>query len=296
MNIKTAQAFSFVGSLVNQMKGGLSMTSDTGAQIIDKAKEMGASMAGIASVELLKKSPSNEIIKKLGMEIDGVGTILKMTDFYEIKWPAEVKSALVIAVSHPQDKPELDWMVGYKGTLGNSMAMRINRKLSAWIEETFNIKTHKMSYHVEKGGIYLKDAAVLAGFGCIGKNNILVTPELGPRVRFRAMLLEEELSPTGPIEFDPCDGCEEFCRKPCPQKAYDKIVLSSVETGMVTLPGRDGCFSRAKCMIQMDKDDEDAGIDINETLASAIDIEDIGKTRNYIKPCRRCELACPVGS
>ena len=45
------------------------MTSDTGAQIIDKAKEMGASMAGIANVELLKKSPSHEIIKKLGMEI-----------------------------------------------------------------------------------------------------------------------------------------------------------------------------------------------------------------------------------
>jgi len=37
------------------------MTSDTGAQIIDKAKEMGASMAGIANVEVLKKSPSHEI-------------------------------------------------------------------------------------------------------------------------------------------------------------------------------------------------------------------------------------------
>jgi len=45
------------------MKGGLSMTSDTGVQIIDKAKEMGASMAGIANVELLKKSPSHEIKK-----------------------------------------------------------------------------------------------------------------------------------------------------------------------------------------------------------------------------------------
>jgi hypothetical protein len=36
------------------------MTSDTGAQIIDKAKEMGASMAGIANVGLVKKSPSKE--------------------------------------------------------------------------------------------------------------------------------------------------------------------------------------------------------------------------------------------
>jgi epoxyqueuosine reductase len=279
------------------MKGVLSMTSDTDAQIIDKAKERGASMAGIASVELLKNSPSHEIIKKLGMEIDGIHPYKEIVKGFDgVTWPANARSALVIAVSHPQDKPELDWWNGFKGTLGNSELIRINRELSAWIEETFSIKTHKLPYYIEKGGIYLKDSAVLAGLGCVGKNNILVTPELGPRVRLRTMLLEAELTPTGPIDFDPCGDCEEFCRKACPQNAYDKIVHSSVETGIVTLPGRDGCFSRAKCMIQMDKDDEDTGIDINETLESDIDIEDIGKTRNYMKSCRRCEFACPVGS
>jgi hypothetical protein len=64
------------------MKGGLSMTSDTDAQIIDKAKEMGVSMAGIANVELLKKSPSqfsqyggkistDSIVGRLSATIDG---------------------------------------------------------------------------------------------------------------------------------------------------------------------------------------------------------------------------------
>ena len=216
------------------------MTSGTGAQIIDKAKEMGASMAGIANVELLKKSPSHEIIRKLGMEIDGINPYKEICDFDEIKWPAEARSALVIAVSHPQDKPELDWWIGYKGTLGNSELIRINREMSAWIEETFNIKIHKLSYFIEQGGIYLKDTAVLAGLGCIGKNNILVTPELGPRVRLRALLLEEDLTPTGPIDFDPCDGCEEFCRKACPPNAFEKIVKSFAETGLASLPGRSG--------------------------------------------------------
>ena len=227
------------------------MTSDTGAQIIDKAKEMGASMAGIANVEVLKKSPSHEIIKKLGMEIDGVNPYREVCDFDEIKWPAEARSALVIAVSHPQDKPELDWWIGYKGTLGNSELIRINRELSAWIEETFNIKTHKLPYFIETGGIYLKDTAVLAGLGCIGKNNMLVTPELGPKIRLRALLLEEDLTPTGPIDFDPCDGCEEFCRKVCPQNAFEKIVISSDETGLAALPGRSGCFSRSACLNQV---------------------------------------------
>jgi epoxyqueuosine reductase len=272
------------------------MTSGTGAQIIDKAKEMGASMAGIANVELLKKSPSHEIIKKLGMEIDGVNPYGEVCDFDEINWPTEARSALVIAVSHPQDKPELDWWDGLTGTIGNSELIRINRELSAWIEKTYNIKTHKLSYFIEKGGIYLKDTAVLAGLGCIGKNNILVTPELGSKIRLRALLLEEDLTPTGPIDFDPCDGCEEFCRKACPQDAFEKIVISSAETGLTSLPGRSGCYSRSTCLIQSSNYDEESAIDENKMLNPAVDVEDIDKTKNYFESCRLCEFACPVGS
>ena len=271
------------------------MTSDRGAQIIEKAKETGAAMAGIASIELLKTSPSHEILKKIGTEIDGIGSGFEMGDFNGIRWLVEAKSTLVIAVSHPQDKPELDWWDA-KSSPGNRTLIRINKELSVWIEEELGIKTHKLPYFVEKGGIYLKDAAVLGGLGCIGRNNLLVTPDLGPRVRLRAMLLEDELIPTGPITFDPCSGCEEFCRTACLQNAYEKNGLSAVETGMVTLPGRDGCFSRAKCMIQIGKDVEDSGIDLKEMEPSEMDIEGMSHAKECIRYCRRCELACPVGN
>lgn len=277
------------------------MTSDRDVQIIEKATEMGASIAGIASVELLKKSPSHEILSKFGTKIDGVHSFAWIEDFNEIKWPAKAKSALVIAFSHPQDKPELDWSYASGNTPGNRLLQKINRKLSVWIEEALGIKTHKMPYWVEEGGIYLKDAAVLSGLGCIGRNNILITPELGPRVRLRAMLLEVELTPTGPITFDPCDGCEEPCRKACPQNVFDRIVLSSVETGMYALPGRDGYFSRAKCSIHLDHDVEDSGIAVDEGFLSEMDpstveTEGISQTEERIKWCRRCEMACPAGS
>ena len=271
------------------------MTSDRSAQIIEKAKEMGATMAGIASVELLRKSPSHGIFKKIGMEIVKVGSDLELADFTEIKWPPEAKSALVIAVSHPQDKPELDWWDA-KGSPGNRILIRINRELSIWIEKEFGIKTHKMPYSVKTGGIYLKDTAVLGGLGCIGRNNLLVTPELGSKVRLRAMLLEDELTPTGPIAFDPCDGCEEFCRKSCPQNAYGKTVFSSNELRMVSLPGRDGSFSRARCLIQMDKDNEDSEIDYSKMVQFAWDTEEIPQTEKHAKYCRQCELVCPIGN
>ena len=277
------------------------MTADRGTQIIEKAKQLGAGMAGIASVELLKKSPSHEMLGKFGTKIDGVQSFEGMIEgFNEIRWPAKVRSAVVIAISHPEDEPELDWTYGSGNTPGNRILQRINRDLAAWIEETLDIRTHRMPYWVEKGGIYLKDTAVLAGLGCVGRNNMLITPELGPRVRLRGMLLEDELTPTGPITFDPCDGCEEFCRKACPQNAFDSIVHSSVETGMDTLPGRDGRFSRARCSVQMDKDVEDSDMAVGKGFLSGLDQSGVeaggtSQTEGRIKWCRRCELACPVG-
>ncbi|MFN2291433.1 MAG: epoxyqueuosine reductase [Anaerolineae bacterium] len=252
-------------------------------------------------MELLKESPSHKILGKFGTVIDGVHSFEGMIEgFNEIKWPPNAKSALVIGVSHPQDVPELDWTLGSGNTPGNRILQRVNRELAAWIGEALGTKTHRMPYWVEKGGIYLKDTAVLAGLGCIGRNNMLVTPELGPRVRLRGMLLEDELTPTGPISFDPCAGCDEYCRKACPQNAFDGIVLSSAEAGMPTLPGRDGRFNRARCYVQMDKDVEDSEMAVAKGFLSGLDKSErvtgeSSQTERRIKWCRRCELACPVG-
>jgi len=262
------------------------MISERGAQIIKKAREMGATMAGIASVELLKSSPSHQILNtKSGLEIK---------DFTGIRWPQDAKSALIIAVSHPEDKPELDWW-DTNSSPGNSILIRISGEISVFIQDEFGIKTYKMPYSVERGGIYLKDAAVLAGLGCIGRNNILITPELGPRVRLRAMLLSEELAPTGPMYFDPCDGCEEYCRKACPQNAFAESILAPAETGMVDLPARDGFFSRARCMIQMYKDVEESEIPFDKAVQFTLDTETISHTKERAKYCRKCEFACPIG-
>jgi epoxyqueuosine reductase len=261
------------------VEGGLSTMSDTGARMIEKAKAMGAATAGIASLEHLSQSPSHQILRE----------IPDLSPNHSIKWPGEAKSALVIAVSHPRDKPELDWW-GLSGSPGKRILTSIKEELSLWVEGEFDIKAHLLNYSVVECGAYLKDAAVLAGLGCIGKNNLLVTPEFGPRVRLDGMLLEEELPATGPIDFDPCDGCKELCRKACPQDSYGEIVLSPVETGMAALPGRDGRFSRGRCMVQMEKNVADGRAAPQELS------RDVLPGKGFIKYCRRCELACPVGS
>jgi epoxyqueuosine reductase len=142
--------------------------------------------------------------------------------------------------------------------------------LRQWLKEDLNSNAHLLPYHVEKGGIFLKDAAVLAGLGTIGMNNLLITPEFGPRVRLRALLLDAELEPAGPIDFAPCAGCAIPCRSVCPQKAF-----------------KDGAYSRALCNEQMKRDE--ANVVIGEEK------QEKDLPSRYIRYCRACELACPVG-
>ena len=266
------------------------MTSDRSTisrQIIAKAKSLGASLAGIADARLLKQSPSHSIYPKMEHNLAvGSRELAEGIELGQVAWPANARAVVVIAVEHKKEEPQLDWWDGQTGTSGNRILIQINNTLSDWVEKNFDIKTHKLPYHVEKGGIFLKDAAVMAGLGCIGKNNLLVTPQFGPRVRLRAMILEAEVEPTGPVQFDPCDGCKEPCRRACPQKAYSDIAFSSIEMGMLTLPGRNGCYSRATCNIQMEKDI--AG-------AQNLPTEGTEESGKRVKYCRRCEFACIAG-
>jgi epoxyqueuosine reductase len=173
--------------------------------IIEYAINLGASVAGIANVDALKKSPSHFIFGKLD-RFDTVGRMeAGKVAPGQIDWPANAGSAIVVGVEHPEDKPELDWWhYGLRGgTPGNQILMDINAKLSEWLEKKKGYKTRKLPYYIENGGIFLKDAATLAGLGCIGKNNLFVNPDYGPRIRLRAIILDAKLFSTGAYELPP---------------------------------------------------------------------------------------------
>ncbi len=176
---------------------------------------------------------------------------------------------LVLAVVHNPSDPELDWWDDSPGgTPGNRQLISVAKNLKKWLAEEYNINGRPLPYKVEKGGVFLKDAAALAGLGIIGKNNLLVTPEYGTNIRLRALFLGVDLEPTGPIDFNPCQTCAMPCMRACPQDAF-----------------HDGSYKKALCRIQMTADE------INRvTIKKA----KYGVTpRIVIKYCRACELACP---
>jgi len=240
--------------------------------IIDKAKTLGASLAGIARIKDLKASKSYEVYSKSPFYEEYDRESPNYFKFKGVEWRKEHKSVLVWALVHPASEPALDWwsmkVPGF--TPGNRVLRRQSKELRGWLGEELGINALSLPYQIEFGGAFLKDSAALAGLGVIGKHNLLVTPEFGSRVRLRGIFLEAELEPTGPVGFDPCNGCDMPCHRACPRDAF-----------------RSGSFERALCKKENDKRDADA-----EILDGSI--MGIEEASSVIKPCRHCELACPV--
>ena len=233
-------------------------------QIVAKALEMGASLAGIARVDDLKDSKSFEIYDRKPY----------YDEYKGVEWKKEHRSVLVWALAHPASEPKLDWwslkIPGF--TPGNRVLRKQSKRMRIWLGEELGIPALSLPYQIEYGGTFLKDSAVLAGLGVIGKHNLLVTPEFGSDLRLRGIFMEADLEATGPIEgFDPCNGCDMPCHAACPRGAL-----------------RSGTYEQSLCKQEMDQNDAD----FEKLDGPIVGIEDPSDVIVY---CRGCENACPVG-
>jgi epoxyqueuosine reductase QueG len=87
-----------------------------------------------------------------------------------------------------------------------------------------------------RGHISHKMVAGLAGLGWIGRNNLLVNPDHGSRVRYASVLTDLALPCDGPIESD-CGTCRR-CLRACPGGAIGESVSE---------------FDLTKCIETMDR-------------------------------------------
>ncbi len=220
--------------------------NEIAAKIIKHAGDFGASSAGLISIDSLNDIPS-----------------YKTHDIPQ--WPDKFKSILILTLLHNEDNPELDWWGDMKGgTQGNWKLIEISKKLIQLLKNDFNVQAQDLPYAALGGGIFLKEAGALAGLGIIGKNNLLITPDCGPRIRLRALLLDIQLPSAGEIDFNPCKNCDTLCFNVCPQQAF-----------------KNNSYDIEKCSIQMEIDKKNKSI-IDSGIA-------------VIKNCRACELICPAG-
>lgn len=231
-------------------------------ELLAKAQGFADMRAGIADVAAVLEAPS--------YRARGPGVWRDSHQEKAVRWLPKAGSLLVLAMHHPQDQPGLDWFE--RGdTAGNRRMQEALQRLATWLLLAHRIHAQPLPYQPARGGVFLKDAAVLAGLGVVGRNNLLLHPQWGPRLRLRAVLIQEHLPPSPRLEdFQPCRDCDLPCRTACPQDAFG--------------PGR---YQRPACLPRLEHDRAHP-LDSGQSDAQ-------GEPVLVTHWCRACEFACPVG-
>jgi epoxyqueuosine reductase QueG len=104
--------------------------------------------------------------------------------------------------------------------LANSLAFKVARFLENQGYRAYPV-SYGSRYGIESEGFSSRHAAVEAGLGEIGLNNLLITPRYGPRIRLIAVMTDAELAPDKRFGGKICDGkrCGYRCVSICPAKA-----------------------------------------------------------------------------
>ncbi len=192
-------------------------------ELLKKCKSLGIPLVGFAPVERWQ-NPPEELPNRLSPWIP--------EEFWPQSIYPETKTVIVIGLPVPLPIVETAPSIYY-----HELYKTVNSMLDSKACELAN-------FLVEKGygAIYLprdaygdikilidkpfaffshKHAAYLAGLGSFGHNNVLLTPQFGPRVRFTSIFTTAEIEPDPIKTKDLCIHCL-LCVKNCPADAIPK--------------------------------------------------------------------------
>ena len=255
--------------------------SELTATVIDKAKSLGASVAGVADVEPLKGRRRTASIPKIGMDPevrwhDAPDEALR----HEVEWPADAVSAVVIGVSHPAENAGAR-LVRRQGHARQPHPHSASPQSSPHgSRRRFSVKSYRPPYVIESTGIFLE------GLGHAGR----------PRLHRQ----EQPRRHAGVRPAHPLAGAAPGPRgeghrpaRPRPLRRLPGALPHGLPRGGVR-PRRLDAAARAMAM----SDQEGAALAQNmnayDEAVLAIPKGD-GEPQHVAKYCRRCELSCPVG-
>ena len=178
--------------------------------------------------------------------LPGVKTVLSVA----LPWPAPAKSGVISGYAIIAD---------YHRVVGELLA-----ELLDFIRSICG-KTVNGRACVDSLPVLEKAWAEAAGVGRTGKNTLLITPDHGSRVFLGELLLDLELEPDAPLDWNPCCDCN-ACLDACP-------------TGALAAPGKlaaTRCISYLTIELKRDFTDEEAAM-----------------TGEWLYGCDRCIDACP---
>jgi len=183
----------------------------TASDLRETALALGADFCGVADL-----APAQELVRELGGEL--------ATQFpHALSIGVALPSAIVDQLCRHEDKA-VAW--AYRSHGYDAINVRLDQ-LASRTASILQRAGHRAfpvaaSQTIDKDRHYglfsHKLAAHLAGLGWIGKSCLLVTPQVGPRVRWVTVLTDAPLESGGPLR-ERCGSCTE-CVDACPVHAF----------------------------------------------------------------------------
>ena len=182
-----------------------------GDRLQDEALALGADRFGVADL-----SPAQELVRELGGEM--------IEQFPRaVSIGVAMPRAIVDQLSRHDDKAVALAYRSHGYDIINFRLAQIASRLSTALQRaghrSFPVAASQTVNSERHYGLFShKLAAHLAGLGWIGKSCLLVTPEVGPRIRWASILTDAPLAAGQPMA-EGCGSCME-CTEACPPRAF----------------------------------------------------------------------------
>jgi epoxyqueuosine reductase len=189
----------------------------TSAEIKKLSLSLGAEKCGIASVERFRNAPN-------GFHPNDLYQSCKSVVVFLIQMPTEI-----ILASNPVPYSHTAYLIYSKlDKLGLELCKSIQNNGSHAVPVPSDVPYlywDNVNHH-GMGILSLRHAGYLSGLGILGRNNLLINPDLGNMVYIGAVLINIELEPDPIIENISCPPKCNICLDSCPQKALDGLIVN----------------------------------------------------------------------
>lgn len=186
--------------------------------------------------------------------------------------PAWARSVVVTAIATVDEAFDYQIFAAYGGHLrwhkfAYQILVATGYRAAAALANA-GVRAEPLVYDDSIAVIDLKEAARQAGLGTRGLNELLITPQFGPRVRLGALFVDLTLTPDLPLDDYPCASCTR-CWGACPTRAL----------------GPDG-LDRSRCLGEFAPD----------AAMVALQRENLRwLTPRTRRQCIACITSCPIG-
>jgi epoxyqueuosine reductase QueG len=189
----------------------------TSSEIKNLPLSLGAEKCGIASVDRFENAPD-------GFHPNDIYQRCKSVIVFLIQMPTEIIMASnPVPYSHTAyliysklDKIALEFCKSIQNIGSHAIPIPADVPYLYWDNEN----RHGM------GILSLRHAGYLAGLGILGRNNLLINPDLGNMVYIGAILTDIELEPDPILENTKCPPKCRICLDSCPVNALDGLTVN----------------------------------------------------------------------